>query len=182
MRRSRPSPPPAKPQITGRARGLRGLLRAGQPAPHQRALRRPPHPHAGAGDRRADPVGRDRRRLFPGDASAGAVPRSAASIASWSPIPRQMPYVLENAIRAAVGPARRGRRRDPRRRRPASRRRSAASRRAPACCRPRPSSRPPTPNSTRWPTCSNGAKRVTLFCGRGCAGAHDAADGSWPRR
>ncbi len=28
----------------------------------------------------------------------------------------------------------------------------------------------------------NGAKRVTLFCGRGCAGAHDRPASSSPRR
>ena len=60
-------------QITGRACGLCGIVRSGQPPPHQRTVRRPPQPHAGAGDRRPDPVRRNRRRLFPGDPSAGFV-------------------------------------------------------------------------------------------------------------
>ena len=61
--------------ITGELAVCAGELRAGQPAPDQRPLRRPPQPGAGAGDRRAHPSGRDRQRLLPGDAPAGTVPR-----------------------------------------------------------------------------------------------------------
>ena len=86
--------------------------------------------------------------------------------------PQQMPYVLENAIRAAVGergvaviviPGDVALQ-------PAPERGSIAGRWPAAAVRL--SYARPKPNSTRWPTCSNGAERVTLFCGRGCAGAH----------
>lgn len=55
--------------------GVRRLLRPRQPAPDQRAVRLPPQPCAGAGDRRAHPLQRNRQRLLPGNASAGVVPR-----------------------------------------------------------------------------------------------------------
>ena len=48
-------------------------------------------PHAGAGDRSADPFGGNRRRLLSGDPSAGIVPRVQPSIASWYPIRRSCP-------------------------------------------------------------------------------------------
>jgi hypothetical protein len=64
-----------------RARGLRRQLRPGQSAPDQRPLRLSSLARAGAGHRRADPLGRDRQRLFPGDPSANLF-RNAAIIAS----------------------------------------------------------------------------------------------------
>src|SRR4051812_4521771 len=70
--------------------------------------------------------------------------------------PAQLPYVLENAIRAAVG--RWGGAASPSSSSPATsrcdQRRSAASRRMPGCCRPRPSSSRPKANWRRWPTSS----------------------------
>jgi pyruvate dehydrogenase (quinone) len=86
--------------------------------------------------------------------------------------PAQLPYVLENAIRAAVG--RRGvavlvvpgdiaLKSSPKR---------GISPNAgllPAA----PIVRPAEPELTALAELLNGAKRVTLFCGRGCAGAHD---------
>jgi len=87
--------------------------------------------------------------------------------------PAQLPYVLENAIRAAVG------------------RRGVAVLVIPGdiALRPAPS-RGISPNAGLLPKAPvvrpddtelaalagllNGAKRVTLFCGRGCAGAHDS--------
>ena len=74
-----------------RACGLRRILRAGQPASHQRPVRLPPHPHAGAGDCRADSVRRDWRRLFSGDPSRRSCSGNAATIASWFPIRRSCP-------------------------------------------------------------------------------------------
>jgi pyruvate dehydrogenase (quinone) len=87
--------------------------------------------------------------------------------------PAQLPYVLENAIRAAVGlrgvavlviPG------------------DIALQKAPsrgispnAGLLPKaPVVRPGEPELTALATLLNGAKRVTLFCGRGCAGAHDS--------
>jgi pyruvate dehydrogenase (quinone) len=85
--------------------------------------------------------------------------------------PQQMPYVLENAIRAAVGkrgvavivipgdvalkPA------------PA---RGASS--LAGLLPPRPIIRPAEPELTALAALLNEGKRVTLFCGRGCADAH----------
>ena len=86
--------------------------------------------------------------------------------------PAQLPYVLENAIRAAVG------------------RRGVAVIVLPVTVASRPSpTRDVTPNGGLLPPAPivlpadaelaalaellNGARRVTLFCGRGCAGAHD---------
>ena len=86
--------------------------------------------------------------------------------------PAQLPYVLENAIRAAVGTARRCRHRHPRRRRVAS----SAEARHLAECRLLPAApivRPAEGELEALAKLLNGAKRVTLFCGRGCAGAHD---------
>jgi pyruvate dehydrogenase (quinone) len=85
----------------------------------------------------------------------------------------QLPYVLENAIRAAVG-----------RRgvavlvvpgdvalRPAPKRGISPNRGLlPAA----PVTRPAEPELEALALLLNGAERVTLFCGRGCAGAHDA--------
>src|SRR6266478_7675164 len=85
----------------------------------------------------------------------------------------QLPYVLENAIRAAVG------------------RRGVAVLVVPGDIALRPSPkrgispnagllpvppivRPAEPELTALAELLNGAKRVTLFCGRGCAGAHDS--------
>ena len=84
------------------AGGVRGQLRAGQPAPDQRPVRRQPQPGAGAGHRRAHPAARR---------SAGAISRrpirsscsaSAACTASWSACPTQVPRLLEIAMRAAL--------------------------------------------------------------------------------
>lgn len=57
------------------SRRVRRQLRAGQPAPDQRPVRLPSQPPAGARDRGAHSVDRDRPRLLPGDAPAGVVPR-----------------------------------------------------------------------------------------------------------
>src|SRR5882724_10627697 len=86
--------------------------------------------------------------------------------------PAQLPYVLENAIRAAVG------------------RRGVAVIVIPGdvALRPAPKRgispnagllpvapvvRPAEPELTALAELLNGAKRVTLFCGRGCTGTHD---------
>jgi pyruvate dehydrogenase (quinone) len=84
----------------------------------------------------------------------------------------QLPYVLENAIRAAVG--RRGvavlvvpgdvALRPP----PPTRGISPNSGLLPAA----PLVRPAEPELTALTDLLNGAKRITLFCGRGCSGAH----------
>ena len=65
----------AEAAVTGQLAVCAGSCGPGQPAPDQRPVRRQPQPGAGAGDRRADPAGGDRRELLPGDPSAGAVPR-----------------------------------------------------------------------------------------------------------
>src|SRR6204780_4832634 len=87
--------------------------------------------------------------------------------------PSQLPYVLENAVRAAVGlrgvavvviPGDIALRSAPRR---------AISPNAgllPAT----PVVRPAETELTALANLLNSAKRVTLFCGRGCAGAHDS--------
>ena len=64
----------AEAHLTGRARGLRGELRAGQSASDQRSVRLPPLARPRARHRRAHPLGRDRQRLFSGDPSADTVP------------------------------------------------------------------------------------------------------------
>ena len=116
----------------------------------------PPQPRAGAGDRRADPVRRDRRRLFPGDPSG-------------EPVPRMQP-LLRAGLPSGADAARAGER-DPHGRRPARRRRrraspatsrcgqrrSAASRRMPGCCRRRRSSAGRSRARLRWPNCSTAA-------------------------
>ena len=90
-------------QLTGNLAVCAGSCGPGQSAPDQRPVRRPSQPDAGAGDRRPHPLGGGRRRVFPGDPSADPVSANAAIIASSSPIPAQLPFVIENAIRAAVG-------------------------------------------------------------------------------
>jgi pyruvate dehydrogenase (quinone) len=87
--------------------------------------------------------------------------------------PAQLPYVLENAIRAAVG----------------QRGVSVLVIPGDVALRPQPKrgispnagllplapiSRPGERELTALADLLNGAKRVTLFCGRGCAGAHDS--------
>ena len=85
--------------------------------------------------------------------------------------PSQMPFVLENAIRAAVGE------------RgvavlviPGDVALKAAGKRAPAAIAgllpPKPVVRPAEADIAALADFLNGAARVTLFCGRGCAGAH----------
>jgi pyruvate dehydrogenase (quinone) len=87
--------------------------------------------------------------------------------------PAQLPYVLENAIRAAVG-----------KRgvailvipgdialRPAPKRGISPN---PGLLPAAPIIRPTDTELTALADLLNGAKRVTLFCGRGCAGAHSA--------
>ncbi|QPF85919.1 ubiquinone-dependent pyruvate dehydrogenase [Bradyrhizobium genosp. L] len=84
----------------------------------------------------------------------------------------QLPYMLENAIRAAVG-----------KRgvavlvlpgdvafKPAPKRSVSPN---PGLLPPAPVVRPADAELTALANLLNGAKRVTLFCGRGCAGAHD---------
>lgn len=86
--------------------------------------------------------------------------------------PSQMPYMLENAIRAAVG-----------KRgvavlvlpgdvafKPAPKRDISPNA---GLLPPAPLVRPADTELTALAELLNGAKRVTLFCGRGCAGAHD---------
>ncbi|MFN5717969.1 MAG: ubiquinone-dependent pyruvate dehydrogenase, partial [Bradyrhizobium sp.] len=86
--------------------------------------------------------------------------------------PAQLPYMLENAIRAAVG-----------KRgvavlvlpgdvamRPAPKRDIAPNA---GLLPPVPVVRPADAQLNALAALLNGAKRVTLFCGRGCAGAHD---------
>jgi pyruvate dehydrogenase (quinone) len=86
--------------------------------------------------------------------------------------PSQLPYMLENAIRAAVG-----------KRgvavlvipgdvafRPAPKREISPNA---GLLPPAPVVRPAEPQLKALADLLNGAKRVTLFCGRGCAGAHD---------
>src|SRR6516165_7579775 len=52
---------------------LCGFVRAWQSASHQWAFRRASKPRPGAGDCSPNPVSRNRRRLFPGDAPAESV-------------------------------------------------------------------------------------------------------------
>ncbi len=86
--------------------------------------------------------------------------------------PSQMPFVLENAIRAAVGE------------RgvavivvPGDVALKPAGKRAPAVMAgllpPKPVVRPADTDVAALADFLNGAERVTLFCGRGCAGAHE---------
>ena len=119
------------------------------------------------------PSGRDRRRLFPGDPSAGTCSGNAATIANWSPIRRSCLTCWKTpsarrwasaASRSSSSPAMSR----------CGRRPSAASHRMPGCCRRRPIVRPAEPELKALAEALNGAKRITLFCGRGCAGAHDS--------
>ncbi len=61
-------------QITGGLAVCAGIVRAGQSASDQRLVRRAPQPRSGVGDCRANSFRGNRRRLFPGDPSAGTVP------------------------------------------------------------------------------------------------------------
>ena len=84
-----------------KARGLCRILRAGQPAPDQRALRRASQPDAGPRHRGADPFAGNRLGVFPRDQAHRSVPR------------------LQPLLRADLGPgadAVRVGERDPRRR------------------------------------------------------------------
>ncbi len=112
--------------------------------------------------------------LFPGDPSGESVPR-VQPLCELVSNASQMPRVLEIAIREALGKARRVGRGHPRRRRAAAAADAAGARDIEACCPAPPSSLPAPTTWTRWPSCSNDAKRVTLLCGAGCAGAHDRA-------
>ena len=73
MRRSPLSQPRARRKSPADLR-LRRVLRAGQSASDQRLVRCASQPRSGAGDRRANSFRGNRRRLFSGDPSAGAVP------------------------------------------------------------------------------------------------------------
>src|SRR5882757_1672181 len=152
---------------------MRGLVRAGQSPPHQRPVRCASQPHAGAGHRRAGSIRGDRRRLLSRDPSPGFVPR-------MQPLLRTR--FRHGAVALCVG------KRDPRRGRPAwcggaghPRRHRAAEGAGPwhfAECRAvaesAPGSAPDEAELTALAGLLNGARRVTLFCGRGCAGAHDS--------
>ena len=161
-----------------RARRLRRQLRAGQSASHQRPVRLPSLAGAGARHRGANPVGGDRRRLFPGNASrrrcSGMQPLLRAGL-------RRQPdaaHVSKIAIREAVG-----------KRgvsvvvipgdvalQPAS---SAPSRQSVgARCPPRRSSTPAPRDLDALAALLNGEGRVTLLCGSGCQGAHDSCSRS----
>ena len=155
-----------------RARGLRRQLRAGQSASHQRPVRLPPLARAGARHRRANSLGRDRQRLFPGDASANAVP-------GMQPLLRARLRRQPDAARARGRDPRGGRQARrvgagaARRRRAAGRRRRAAGqgRRAAAARAGRHAVA--TTISIALPRCSTAASRITILCGSGCQGAHD---------
>ena len=169
--RRRPrSPRPARP-IDRRAGGLRRQLRAGQPAPDQRPVRRQPQPRARCW---RSP------RTSPARRSAAATSRrptrrscsaSAASTAELVSIPEQMPRVLQIAMRTRVERRRRRRRGRPRRDRPGrGDRRDAGAGDRPAArrrCRPRDERR------GRGRRCSTPPAKVTILAGAGCEGAHD---------
>ena len=116
-------------------------------------------------------VRRNRRQLFSGDASAKPVP-GVQPLLRTGFRSAQLPYVLENAIRAAVGkrgvaviviPGDVALRSAPKR---------GISPNAGLLPAP-PIVRPAEGELEALAKLLNGAKRVTLFCGRGCAGAHD---------
>ena len=155
-----------------RARRLRGELRPGQPAPDQRPLRRQPQPRARAGDRRAHPARGDRQRATSRRRTRRSCSASAASTASWSASPEQLPRVLEIAMRTAleqrgvavlVVPGRRP---------------GGATRRRPPSVRAirahaQPSSVPSDAELDAAAAALNGAERSTILAGAGCEGAHD---------
>ena len=119
------------------------------------------------------PSGGNRRRLFPGNPSAGTYSGNAATIANWFPIRRnflmcwKMPFVRRSD--SAASPC--------------------WSSPATLRCEPAPK-RGISPNAGLLPAIPvvcpaeaeltvlagllNAAQRVTLFCGRGCAGSHDS--------
>ena len=153
-----------------RARGVRGELRAGQPAPDQRPVRRQPQPGAGAGDRRAHPeeeIGAGYfqethpQELFrecsvycelvsvpeqlprrPGDRDADRAGSAAGSPSSSIP----------GEVFLADAPPARSRCRSGRQRRSSGRTTSSLAAAAEVL---------------------NAAQRVTILAGAGCAGAHD---------
>ena len=153
-----------------RAGRVRGELRTGQPAPDQRALRRPPVPGAGAGDRRAHPDEEIGRRT-----SRRRIPQELF---------RECSVYCELVADTGTAPAR-ARHRDPHRGRAAWRRGAGRTRRRPG----RRDARGPGDHddpldrvasfarATRELRAAarvlNGAERVTILAGRGCAGAHE---------
>ena len=157
-----------------RARRLRRQLRAGQPASHQRPVRLPPLARAGAGHRRADPLGRDRRRAISRRPIRRTLFRECSHYCEFVSGANQMPRTLEIAIRDGGRQARR-----------------LGAGACPATSRcSRPASAPPaklggllprragrdaraTRSRTARGDCSTATARVTLLCGSGCAGAHD---------
>ena len=152
------------------AGGVRGQLRAGQPAPDQRAVRRQPQRGAGAGDRRADPAGGDRRRSTSRRPIRRSCSASAACTASWSACPsscrgswrsRCARRWQRGGVAVVVVPgemfladAAAARSRSPVR---------AAS----------PVMRPDEESLAAAAQVLNAASRVTILAGAGCAGAHD---------
>ena len=112
------------------AGGLRGQLRPRQPAPDQRAVRRPPEHGPRAGHRRSHPQLRDRHRLLPGDAPRPAVPRV-------QPLLRTHLQSPPDAARAANRHAARGEQAGRFRDRVVGRRRGHGRRRRMPCARAR---------------------------------------------
>ncbi len=86
-----------------RACGLRRVVRAGQFAPHQRPVRRTSQPHARPRHSGANSVwGRSGGGYFQETHRRSCSANVATTANSFRTCP-QLPYVLENAIRAAVG-------------------------------------------------------------------------------
>ena len=158
--------------LTGELAVCAGAVRPRQSAPDQRPVRLPPLA--------ACRCWRSRRIFRSAEIGRGYFQETHPA----SAVPRMQPLLRAGlAPRAAAArardrhprrdrPSRRRRRRDPRRRRAGvdagARFRRGLDRGPPAgrACRRRTS-------STRWPRCSTRSKRMTLLCGRGCAGAHD---------
>ena len=156
-----------------RARRLRRQLRARQSASHQRPVRLPPLARAGAGDRGADPFGRDRLAAISRKPTRRRCSTNAATIASWSPAPSRCrarsrsrsarrsasaacrcvvipgDVALQPAVRCAAGQGRG----------------SAAGRAGRDAAR--------MTDLDRLAALLNGESRVTMLCGSGCQGAHD---------
>ena len=157
--------------MTGRAGRVRRELRPGQPAPHQRAVRRQPQPGARARDRRAHPARGDRRGYFQ-ETHPQELFRECSVYAELVSVPEQLPRVL----RDRDAPRDRTRAAWPWSWSPA---RSSCTTRSP---RTRPSrsgaatpkiAPPTTPALRDAAELLNAAGRVTILAGAGCEGAHD---------
>ena len=115
----------AEAHLTGAAGGLRGKLRAGQPASDQRAVRLPSRARAGAGDRRAYPQSAEIGGGYFQETHPEILFRECSHYCELVSNPEQLPARAGNRDAGGDRPSRRGCGGHSRRRRAARRHRRA---------------------------------------------------------